>query len=127
VLVGERLTAALGWRVEPVATLLIGGLIVAVIVNVPLLGGLFGLVAGAMALGAAVLTRFGTRPAPAGPPLGPVPPFGPPPSYGPPPPQPQPPPSQSPEPAPRQQPPPSREQPSQEQPSREHPRPPGPS
>jgi hypothetical protein len=64
VAVGRRLTLALNWRVDPVLTLLIGGGLAAVVVNVPVLGGLFGLVVGSMALGAAVLTRFGTRPAP---------------------------------------------------------------
>ena len=63
VLIGQRLTAALNWRLDAIGSLLLGGLLVALLVNVPLLGGLFGLVAGAMAVGAAVLTRFGTQPA----------------------------------------------------------------
>jgi hypothetical protein len=63
VLVGQRLTGALNWRLDAVASLLLGGLLVAVLFNVPIIGGLAWLVAGAMAVGAAVLTRFGTRPA----------------------------------------------------------------
>lgn len=64
VMVGQRLATALHLRLDPVPTLLLGGLLVAVLVNVPLLGGLLALVLGSMALGAAVLTRFGTRPHP---------------------------------------------------------------
>lgn len=84
ILIGQRLTAALNWRGDPVVALLLGGLLVAVLVNVPFLGGLVGLVAGSVAVGAAVLTRFGTRPAP------PRITDGPPPAYGPPPPAPPP-------------------------------------
>jgi hypothetical protein len=61
VLVGERLTATLHFRINPVPTLLIGGALVAVLVNVPIFGIVFGLLIGSMALGAVVLTRFGTR------------------------------------------------------------------
>lgn len=68
VLIGQRLTAALHVHVEPIPTLLIGGVLVAVLVNVPFLGGLFALLIGSMALGAVVLTRFGTRPHPPAPP-----------------------------------------------------------
>ena len=64
IMVGQRLATALHLRLDPVPTLLLGGLLVAVLVNVPLLGGLLALVLGSMALGAAVLTRFGTRPHP---------------------------------------------------------------
>jgi hypothetical protein len=64
VLIGRRLATAFNWRVDPMLTLLIGGGLSAVLVNVPVLGGLFALVVGSMALGAAVLTRFGTRPPP---------------------------------------------------------------
>jgi hypothetical protein len=64
VLVGERLTAMLHFRINPIPTLLIGGVLVAVLVNVPYLGIVFGLLIGSMALGAVVLTRFGTRPHP---------------------------------------------------------------
>jgi hypothetical protein len=60
-LIGQRLAGALHLRMDPVPTLLVGGLLVAVVVNVPILGGLFGLVLGSMAVGAVVLTRFGTR------------------------------------------------------------------
>jgi hypothetical protein len=73
-LIGQRLAAALRLQIDPVTTLLLGGLLVAILVNVPILGGLVGLVLGAMALGAVVLTRFGTRPHPPYPP--PVPPPG---------------------------------------------------
>ena len=75
VLIGQRLTAALRIDVGPVVALLLGGVLVAVLVNVPLLGGLFGLLIGSMALGAVVLTRFGTRPHPPA-----APPFPPPPT-----------------------------------------------
>jgi hypothetical protein len=64
VLLGERLTAMLHFRINPVPTLLIGGALVAVLVNVPYLGIVFGLLIGSMAVGAVVLTRFGTRPHP---------------------------------------------------------------
>jgi hypothetical protein len=64
VLLGERLTAMLHFRINPIPTLLIGGALVAVLVNVPYLGIVFGLLIGSMALGAVVLTRFGTRPHP---------------------------------------------------------------
>lgn len=67
-LIGSRLTAALHVRADPVPTLLLGGALVAVLVNVPILGGIFGLVIGSMAVGAVVLTRFGTRPHPPAPP-----------------------------------------------------------
>ena len=67
-LIGQRLTNALNVRADRVLALVIGGILVAVIVNVPFFGGLFGLVVGAMALGAVVLTRFGTRPHPPAPP-----------------------------------------------------------
>jgi len=63
-LLGERLTAMLNFRINPVPTLLIGGVLVAVLVNVPYLGIVFALLIGSMALGAVVLTRFGTRPHP---------------------------------------------------------------
>ena len=69
-LLGERLTAMLHFRINPVPTLLIGGALVAVLVNVPYLGIVFGLLIGSMALGAVVLTRFGTRPHPPVPPPG---------------------------------------------------------
>jgi hypothetical protein len=61
VLLGERLTAMLHFRINAIPTLLIGGVLVAVLVNVPYLGIVFGLLIGSMALGAVVLTRFGTR------------------------------------------------------------------
>jgi hypothetical protein len=78
VLIGQRLIAALNMRADPVPTLLVGGVLVAVLVNVPILGGLFGLLIGTMALGAVVLTRFGTRPHPPGvPPFPPAPPASP--------------------------------------------------
>jgi len=64
IMVGQRLATAFRLRLDPVPTLLLGGLLVAVLVNVPILGGLLALVLGSMALGAAVLTRFGTRPHP---------------------------------------------------------------
>jgi hypothetical protein len=67
VLIGQRLTAALRMHADPVPTLLIGGALVAVLVNVPVLGVLFALLIGSMALGAVVLTRFGTRPHPPAP------------------------------------------------------------
>jgi hypothetical protein len=67
-LIGQRLTAALHFRINAIPTLLIGGVLVAVLVNVPYLGGVFGLLIGSMALGAVVLTRFGTRPHPPSPP-----------------------------------------------------------
>lgn len=63
-LVGERLTAMLHFRINPIPTLLIGGVLVAVLVNVPYFGIVFGLLVGSMAVGAVVLTRFGTRPHP---------------------------------------------------------------
>lgn len=68
VLIGQRLTGAFRLHLDPVPTLLLGGVLVAVLVNVPFLGGLFGLLIGSMALGAVVLTRFGTRPHPPAPP-----------------------------------------------------------
>jgi len=64
VLLGERLAAMLHLHINPVPTLLIGGALVAVLVNVPYLGIVFALLIGSMALGAVVLTRFGTRPHP---------------------------------------------------------------
>ena len=70
VLIGQRLTTALHVRIDPIPTLLIGGVLVAVLVNVPYFGLVFALLIGSMALGAVVLTRFGTRPhPPATPPL----------------------------------------------------------
>jgi hypothetical protein len=64
VLLGERLTSMLHFRINPIPTLLIGGALVAVLVNVPFAGIAFALLIGSMALGAVVLTRFGTRPHP---------------------------------------------------------------
>jgi len=97
-LIGQRLTGLVSQRADPVVALLVGGALVALLVNVPFLGGLFFLLAGSMALGAVTLTRFGTRPPPpAWPSYGP-PQYGPPP--GPPPaPPPQGPPAPTPPPA----------------------------
>jgi hypothetical protein len=67
-LIGQRLTAALHFRINPIPTLLIGGVLVTVLVNVPYFGAVFALLIGSMALGAVVLTRFGTRPHPPAPP-----------------------------------------------------------
>jgi hypothetical protein len=63
-LIGQRLAAALHLHAEPVPALLLGGALVVVLANVPVLGDLFAVVAGSMALGAVVMTRFGTRPHP---------------------------------------------------------------
>jgi hypothetical protein len=76
-MLGQRLASAFNWRLDHVLAFLIAGALVAVVTNIPIVGGLFGLVVGSMALGAAVLTRFGTRPAPPsasyGPPMPPPP------------------------------------------------------
>lgn len=63
-LIGQRLLAALRLQLGEIPELLIGGLLVVVLVNVPYVGAVFGLLIGSMALGAVVLTRFGTRPHP---------------------------------------------------------------
>ena len=76
-LVGQRLMGALNWPGGPVPALLLGGLLAALVVNVPVLGGLIALLGGALALGAAVLTRFGTRPPGAAVPVASGPPTGP--------------------------------------------------
>jgi hypothetical protein len=70
VLIGQRLMGSLHVHIGPIPTLLSGGALVAVLINVPYLGVVFGLLIGSMALGAVVLTRFGTRPHPPAPPPG---------------------------------------------------------
>jgi len=67
-LIGQRLLGTLHVHVHTIPTLLIGGVLVAVIVNLPYVGVVFGLLIVSMALGAVVLTRFGTRPHPPVPP-----------------------------------------------------------
>jgi hypothetical protein len=60
--IGQRLVVALGWQTTPLVTLLVGGVLTAVIVSLPVVGGLIWLLGGMFALGAVTLTRFGTRP-----------------------------------------------------------------
>jgi hypothetical protein len=73
-LVGERLLGSLHVHVPAIPTVLIGGVLVAALVNVPVVGVVFGVLIASMALGAAVLTRFGTRPHPPAPPRAAAPP-----------------------------------------------------
>lgn len=60
--VGRRLLTALKGEYQPVIAVVIGVTILAVLSQIPCLGWMLGLVAGAAGLGAVVLTRFGTAP-----------------------------------------------------------------
>ena len=60
--VGQRIMDRLDWHGGPIWALVVGGVLVALLLNVPFLGGLVLLLGGACALGAVVLTRFGTQP-----------------------------------------------------------------
>lgn len=66
--VGQRIMERLEWKGGPIPALVVGGVLAALVLNVPFLGGLVLLLGGAFAMGAVVLTRFGTQPA------GPLPP-----------------------------------------------------
>lgn len=66
--VGQRIMERLEWKGGAVPALVVGGVLAALVLNVPFLGGLVLLLGGAFAMGAVVLTRFGTQPA------GPLPP-----------------------------------------------------
>ena len=66
--VGQRIMERLDWKGGPIPALVVGGVLAALIFNLPFLGGLVLLLGGAFAMGAVVLTRFGTQPA------GPLPP-----------------------------------------------------
>jgi len=73
--VGQRMMAALDWHGGPIWALVLGGVLAALVLSIPYLGGFILLVGGACALGAVVLTRFGTQPvAPWLPPKRPPPP-----------------------------------------------------
>lgn len=73
--VGQRTMAALDWQGGPIWALVLGGVLAALVLSIPFLGGFVLIVGGACALGAVVLTRFGTRPATPGlPPSRPPPP-----------------------------------------------------
>jgi len=73
--VGQRMMAALDWHGGPIWALVLGGVLVALVLSVPFIGGFVLLLGGAFALGAVVLTRFGTQPvAPWLPPRRPPPP-----------------------------------------------------
>jgi hypothetical protein len=61
--VGQRIMERLDWQGGPIPALMVGGVLAALVLNVPFLGGLVLLLGGALALGAVVLTRFGTQPA----------------------------------------------------------------
>jgi hypothetical protein len=61
-LVGRRVMDAFDWHGGPVPALVVGGVLAALVLNVPFLNGVALLLGGALALGAVVLTRFGTRP-----------------------------------------------------------------
>jgi hypothetical protein len=79
---GERLTTALkAQNIVPILAMAIGLLVLWFVTAVPVIGGLIWLFAAALAIGAVVLTRFGTRPYPmpvtsmlATPPVSPMPP-----------------------------------------------------
>lgn len=60
--VGQRVMQALDWQGGAIPALVVGGVLAALVLNVPFLGGLVLLLGGAVALGAVVLTRFGTQP-----------------------------------------------------------------
>ena len=73
--VGQHVMTALDWHGGPIWALVLGGVLAALVLSVPFLGGLVLLLGGACALGAVVLTRFGTQPvAPWLPPRRPPPP-----------------------------------------------------
>jgi len=59
--VGQQVMDRLDWRGGPIWALIVGGVLAALVLNVPFLGGLVLLLGGACALGAVVLTRFGTQ------------------------------------------------------------------
>lgn len=61
--VGQRIMETLDWKGGPIPALVVGGVLAALVLNVPFLGGLVLLLGGAFAMGAVVLTRFGTQPA----------------------------------------------------------------
>ncbi len=64
-IVGDRLLRAVrAANIVPMVAMLVGLLILWVITQLPILGGLIGLFVATLALGAVVLTRFGTRPYP---------------------------------------------------------------
>ena len=73
--VGQQIMDRLDWHGGPIWALVVGGVLAALVLNVPFIGGLVVLLGGACALGAVVLTRFGTQPiAPWLPPKRPPPP-----------------------------------------------------
>ena len=72
--IGQHLMAAFDWQGRPIWALVLGGVLVALVLSIPFLGGFVLLVGGAFALGAVVLTRFGTRPVTPGLPPSPPPP-----------------------------------------------------
>ncbi len=94
---GERLLGALNAKnILPMVAMLVGVLVLWLITSLPLLGWLVSIFVASLALGAVVLTRFGTRPYPpvtpapvsSGMPLPPPPPAAPQPPVAPPPPAP---------------------------------------
>ena len=73
--VGQQIMNRLDWHGGPIWALVVGGVLAALVLNVPIISGLVLLLGGACALGAVVLTRFGTQPiAPWLPPKRPPPP-----------------------------------------------------
>ena len=68
---GERILAALKVReIAPVLAVIVGVLLIAIVGEVPVAGGLVNILVGALGVGAVLLTRFGTRAYPAWPPSG---------------------------------------------------------
>jgi hypothetical protein len=64
-LAGERILLALNARnVTPVLAAVVGVLLIALIGNAPVVGGIVSALVGLLGLGAVILTRFGTRPYP---------------------------------------------------------------
>jgi len=72
--IGRHMMTAFDWQGRPIWALVLGGVLVALVLSIPFLGGLVLLLGGACALGAVVLTRFGTRPVAPGLPPSPPPP-----------------------------------------------------
>lgn len=72
--VGQRMMAALDWHGGPIWALVLGGVLAALVLSIPFLGGFVLLLGGACALGAVVMTRFGTQPVAPWPPRRPPPP-----------------------------------------------------
>jgi hypothetical protein len=60
-LIGQRLLQAMARPQELVPALLVGGVLVVILANIPVLNLLVLLIGGSVALGAALLSRFGTQ------------------------------------------------------------------